>query len=387
MRSRLIPLLAFLLITTMPVHPASAQAIPPGIAGTDQYGHGLYVTPNLTLAISYGKLYKRVDKYRWVLVPTPDGNVSQISVRASDDLYIVVESNYQYRLYRSSDLQTWTLQGPVPAPNADATGIYASPAPGVVFATVRGFSPMDYGQGYGFQKSSDGGVTWRLVLGNSWGGHIVFSPDFAQDGTAFTVPRFYHGALGVWKTTDGGETWVDTNAPSGMAEGCTLAISPGFVLDRTVFYTCSGRPTYKSTDAGNTWQQVLPEPNGLGVNVVAMSPNYLIDHTVMVAECKYPPDLIWLSHDGGQTWQEIQVNLQIKYATMAVSSPGQMEYWFAAYTPPTMDSWFYRASDPAGPWSIMRIVDLSRQTFFPLVGFQGKSWRGSEARFWRLRLL
>jgi hypothetical protein len=143
-----------------------------------------------------------------------------------------------YEIYHSTNGgETWFLTGKVPAIPLSTQGghIFPSPKPSVIFlgATDAPFVP-DW---RGVYKSTDSGATWKRVLANGDGNWVDFSPGFAQDGTAFAAITEYHASLGIWKTTNWGETWfpVTTGLYTGtMPWGVTwVAVSPQFPQDQT----------------------------------------------------------------------------------------------------------------------------------------------------------
>ena len=108
---------------------------------------------------------------------------------------------------------------------------------------------------------------------------------------------------GIWKTTDGGNTWIPVSdfAPV-LAINC-LVMEPG---NPNTLYACTGEQTqnwrgagiYKTTDGGATWNQ-LPATTATDfyfVNNIAISP--LAPAHVYAATNSG----LWASMDGGNTW-------------------------------------------------------------------------------------
>jgi uncharacterized protein (TIGR03437 family) len=108
---------------------------------------------------------------------------------------------------------------------------------------------------------------------------------------------------GIWKTTDGGQTWLPVSdfAPV-MAINC-LVMEPS---DPNTLYACTGEQTqnwrgagiYKTTDGGNTWSQLASTttPDFYFINNIAISrvsPGRLYAATNTG---------LWMSPDGGGTW-------------------------------------------------------------------------------------
>ena len=108
---------------------------------------------------------------------------------------------------------------------------------------------------------------------------------------------------GIWKTTDGAQTWfpVSDFAPV-LAINC-LVMDPG---DPNTLYACTGEQTqnwrgagiYKTTDGGTTWNQLgsTATPDFYFVNNIAISqaaPSHLYAATNTG---------LWVSLNGGTTW-------------------------------------------------------------------------------------
>lgn len=120
---------------------------------------------------------------------------------------------------------------------------------------------------WGILKSTNGGLTWTQVLTDGSRQYISVSPGFASDGTAFASLGYYHGALGIWKTTDGSDTWAPVNNDLQTGVQC-LGPNPWYVPavyatpDLEFWAVAKNAPSstpcylYRSRDYGQTWQSV-----------------------------------------------------------------------------------------------------------------------------------
>lgn len=120
---------------------------------------------------------------------------------------------------------------------------------------------------------------------------VAVSPSFADDGTVF-VARYINGAA---RSEDGGDSWTQINTGLAfehewtrredyIARLTTMAVSPGFATDRTVY---AGVRSYlfTSTDAGDAWDAQVVEalvddafpPDYI---IPAFSPDFADDQTV-----------------------------------------------------------------------------------------------------------
>jgi len=187
--------------------------------------------------------------------------------------------------------------------------------------------------GDGIYKSTDGGENWTNVgLRNSE--HIV---KILVDPTATnTVYVCAPGKLwsdsderGVYKTTDGGQTWTKILRGSNLSTGCSM-ISMDPANPRTLYAGMwdfrrrgwtfrsggegekapSGSGLFKSTDGGATWTELnatsaagLPaKPWGrVAVSVAPSKPEIVY----ALIEAAPPLNALYRSENGGRTWQAL----------------------------------------------------------------------------------
>jgi len=126
-------------------------------------------------------------------------------------------------------------------------------------------------------------------------------------------------AGGVYRTDDGGDTWVANQAGletyldaagSATSNYETIAVAPG---DPEVLYTADSAPgqetIYKTVDAGRTWQRVLDGPMALnlafpydsGPTALSMVVDPEDADRVVAGQGEY----LLRTADGGETWQQI----------------------------------------------------------------------------------
>jgi photosystem II stability/assembly factor-like uncharacterized protein len=127
-----------------------------------------------------------------------------------------------------------------------------------------------------------------------------------------TDPRImYAGAVsgGVWKTTDGGRTWVPLDDLLPNLAVCALAMDP---RNPDVIYAGTGEGYFNvdavrgagifmTTDGGRTWTHLAStrNENFYYVNDIVISPN---DSRRIYAATRTG---VWRSRDGGQSWTRI----------------------------------------------------------------------------------
>jgi photosystem II stability/assembly factor-like uncharacterized protein len=212
-------------------------------------------------------------------------------------------------------------------------------------------------------RSADRGKSWSEVATLSDAGpinQIAIADDFAQSQTLVVAT----GEAGIYRTTDGGQSFSPMNDGLSdkrvqdvqlLADGTLLAssweqgywqwqtdeqtwvnlseglerdeqaekmekphftdieVSNNFSQDGTIFLG-GFDGLFQSKDGGQQWQQL--ETLSLGTVIdMAVSPTYAEDGTVALAT--YVGE-VYISHDGGDSWQAINQNLWLPLFTRAV---------------------------------------------------------------------
>ncbi len=269
---------------------------------------------------AYKNLYRTQDfgKTWQDIFPTTENYSSHSPVILSPD-YIADRTLYMktpYALWRSTDDgSTWNTLAENP-PISNIGGINQqsfvfSPAfesDGTVFAVP--FCVYECGL---ILKSTDAGRHWRalfLPAPSSQGVQniLVFSPAFAADHTVFII-----FGSNMYRSTDGGESWsrIEGYNKIPLSYGSyptKLTISPNYPQDNTLFVITPVEGLYRSTDGGNTW--ALLKANQ-GMLDFAISPGYPQDPTLYVLSSDGSHLFLDRSTDGGVTWQRLpfpQVN-------------------------------------------------------------------------------
>lgn len=160
----------------------------------------------------------------------------------------------------------------------------------------------------GLFRSTDGGERWERLAERyetpsryaGTAGMVAFSPTYGQDRTIFLV----HG--GLKRSTDGGETW--TSLPG--LEPASLALSPDFAHDGTMFGWFGRAGLLRSVDGGETWQPAVKGLylRGYGSARLVIAPDYPEGKTVYLWWVPSSPDeerQLFRSLDGGETWQQV----------------------------------------------------------------------------------
>ncbi|HEX8147525.1 MAG TPA: SBBP repeat-containing protein [Pyrinomonadaceae bacterium] len=199
-------------------------------------------------------------------------------------------------VYRSTDGgASWQLGGQASPSTSPilARAVVVDPSnPSVVYAGTGGF-------GSGVYKSTDGGLTFAAK------GSGIFVPVINALAVNPAAPdTLYAGTpVGVFKTTNGGDTWAEANGPN---FGSTPSINK-LVIDpsnpQTVYAATTSRGVLKTTDGGASWAQVN---NGLAqfsfppqIRALALDPS---NPSTLYASMGTPPGGIFKTTDGGASW-------------------------------------------------------------------------------------
>ncbi len=218
--------------------------------------------------------------------------------------------------------------------------------------------------GAGVYKSTDAGATWKLMGLEKTGriARIVIDPKNPETVLACAMGTLYgpQPERGVYRSTDGGNTWALTLHVDDNTACSELAMDPSnprilfagmWQFEDKTWGQTSGGPgsgLFKSTDGGQHWTRLqghgLP-PSPWGKVNVAIAPSnpqrvYAMIETgdgFVIDGKKTTPGVLWASSDDGASWQLMSTNdgLQSRthyYNRVEVSSDNENELYFMGNT-------------------------------------------------------
>ncbi len=223
---------------------------------------------------------------------------------------------YDEKIY---DAVQWRLVGPFRGGRSAAVeGIAEAPNTYYFGAT-----------GGGVWKTTNSGKTWKSVSDGFFGGSIGAVAVAPSDtsivyvgGGEKTVRGNVSYGYGIWKSKDSGKTWEQTGledsrfVPRIRVHPTNPDVVYAAVLG-DIFKPTSDRGVYKSTDGGNTWDKKLFVNDISGAIDLILDPNnpdilyattWEMKRTPYSLESGGPGSKMFKSTDGGDNWDEISDN-------------------------------------------------------------------------------
>ena len=178
-------------------------------------------------------------------------------------------------MWKSTDAgDTWSRIGLADSQHISRIRIHPKD-PDLVYAAVMGhlFGPNDE---RGVYRSRDGGASWERVLFVS---DEVGAVDLAMDPTN---PRILYASFwrvkrtpyslesggegsGIWKSVDGGDTWVELTGNDGLPDGTIgisgIAVSPTNNKNVYAIIEAEEGGVFRSRDGGESWARVNEDRN------------------------------------------------------------------------------------------------------------------------------
>jgi photosystem II stability/assembly factor-like uncharacterized protein len=239
-----------------------------------------------------------------------DANPSIVYVGTGEAPVRGMMSSYGDGMYKSADAgKTWTHIGLERTRQISRVLVNPTDA-NLVYVAAQGtrWAPSD---DRGIYRTTDGGATWKRVLFVSQttaaseleidptNPKVIYATTWDMQRTPWSIRSGGPGS-GIWKTTDGGDTWtrLSTGLPSMMGR-IGLAVAPATPNRIYALVEADSGGMYRSDDAGATWRRVS------GSRGLQARPWYFMSITVdpKNSDVVYAPGFAFLkTTDGGATW-------------------------------------------------------------------------------------
>jgi photosystem II stability/assembly factor-like uncharacterized protein len=196
------------------------------------------------------------------------------------------------------------------------------------------------------------GMKWRQI-GPFRGGRVL-----AVSGVPGDPGSWYFGAVagGLWKSTNGGNTWQPTFDQQQIASIGAIAVADS---DHNVIYVGTGEAcprgditygdgVYKSLDAGKTWQHMgLKDTRHIGA-IIVHPHNPDIVFVAALGHVFGPSDErgIYRSGDGGKTWQRVLFRDRDSGGIDVVFDPRNPNVLFASLWQVRREPWGFSSGGP-----------------------------------------
>ena len=236
--------------------------------------------------------------------------------------------------------------------------------------------PLTYYQaatGGGVWRTTDAGGTWENISDGYFGGSIGSVAVAPSDpnviyvgGGEKTLRGNVSPGWGMWKSDNAGRSWTSL----GFEEAQHVPRVVVHPRDEDVVYAAvlghafgpnPERGVYRSTDGGESWERVLFVSDDVGAYELEMDPtNPRVLYASMWRVRRTPYSFssggegssIWRSTDGGDTWQDISDSEGLPDGTWGVSAvsiaPSNPDVVYALVE--NEDGGLFRSDDAGGTW-------------------------------------
>jgi len=193
--------------------------------------------------------------------------------------------------------------------------------------------------GGGVWRTKDGGQSWENISDGYFGGSVgavavsEYDPNVIYVGGGEVTVRgnVSHG-YGVWKSVDAGKTWEFKGLPTSrhIPRIRIHPKNPDIVYAAVMgnlYKPTEERGVYRSTDGGDTWEKVLYSTDQAGAVDLLLDPNnprIIYASTWKVFRTPYSLSSggegsgLWKSTDGGDTWENITRNEGLPQDTVGI---------------------------------------------------------------------
>ena len=228
----------------------------------------------------------------------------------------------------------------------------------------------------GLWKTTNGGIVWEPIFdkeGSYAIGCVTLDPNNANVVWVGTGENNSQRSVafgdGVYKSLDGGKNWKNMGLEDSAHIG-TITVDP---RDSSVVYVAAQGPlwnsggergVYKTTDGGETWDRVFHVSDDTGINEVHMDPS---DPDVLYAASYQrrrhvytlmdggPETAIYKSTDAGANWRKLTEGLpKVDMGKIGMDiSPADTNVIYAVIEAQRDKSGFFRSTDRGESWKKM----------------------------------
>ncbi len=308
--------------------------------------NGIYTDETGKKHKAYG--YKQFKRWEWFM-----------ENRVNKDGYLPYDI-YAKELQKIKQLKSssgnWQNLGPFQTPYISNS----SDLRGVGRINVIAFDPSNSNIIYigapagGVWKTTDGGQSWTAMtedLASLGVADIAIDPANSQIIYIATGDCDHHStySIGVLKSTDGGNTWNNTGLTFDIVDNlklCRILINP---QNTNIIYAAGSSGIFKSTDGGNSWSAISNEY----VKDLELCP----DDPNTIYAATYDPyggeTKILRSTDAGNTWQDITPSFSgVARIDLGVTpANGNVIYAFAANNTDYGFHSLWKSSDKGATWT------------------------------------
>ncbi len=251
----------------------------------------------------------------------PSEDVMALAISASQPTSLYALVGVQGDVYISSDhAQSWEYLGDSKLFGGFEHWMQVDPANNnIIFALAKSDE---------LTRSSDGGFTW-VPLGeglpkDEYSLHVLSLAITPSDSNIIYAGTggFVGGGHGVYKSTDGGQTWTAVN--QGMLDYRISALAVDPTSPQTVYAGADDGTFFKTLDGGQTWENLtaklpLPQDNHPTIQTIILDASGTL---LLLTE----RDGLFVSYDGGQMWQNMgnPGDSDSSFSTMALVSRSDM---------------------------------------------------------------
>jgi uncharacterized protein (TIGR03437 family) len=225
-------------------------------------------------------------------------------------------------------------------------GVATDPNHSGVVYVVGGNPAFHPGKGY-LLKSTDFGNTWTILTSTAgFGSRIFINPRNSLEIYGTSLSNIgctaSNGQCGIYKSTDGGQSWTELNIPENIVQNVAIDVTPGLLYASAYISN-----VYTSADGGTTWKPVFPASTvSVAYFVVRADPN-----AASTAYAIGPSDqsMVSKTSDGGATWTHAELAQSYQCGSQTCAIPA---YIYDLVVAP-------QAQSPPTPPAIVSVVNAA----------------------------